>query len=122
MKLKFLADVNVEKSVIDLVRETECDIIWIAETNLAMRDNEILDLANKEDRILITNDKDFGELVFWQKKVTIGIILFRVKGQDTQKKCFLFRELLRKFEDKIRNNFVIISDNKFRFIPLKREE
>jgi len=87
--------------------------------NPVMRDNEILDLANKEDGILITNDKDFGELVFWQKKVPIGIILLRVKGQDTQKKCFLFKELLRKFEDKIYNNFVIISDNKFRFIPLK---
>jgi len=89
MKVKFLADVNVEKEIIDLIREMGYNILWIAESNPTMRDNEVLDLANKEKRILITNDKDFGELVFWQKKLTVSIILFRVKGQNTQKKCFL---------------------------------
>jgi len=77
MRVKFLADVNVEKAIVDLIREMGYNIIWIAESNPTMRDNEVLDLANKEKRILITNDKDFGELVFWQKRVMRGLILFK---------------------------------------------
>jgi|GEM_PF-3298768 len=45
MKVKFLADVNVEKAIVDLIREMGYNIIWIAESNPTMRDNEVLDLA-----------------------------------------------------------------------------
>lgn len=48
-----------------------------------MDDADLLMMAKQENRIL-TNDKDFGELVFLQKKLSLGILLLRVKGQSTK--------------------------------------
>ena len=42
-------------------------------------------MANNENLVIVTNDKDFGEIVFRQKSVSIGIILIRVKSQDVRK-------------------------------------
>ena len=77
-------------------------------------------MANTEKRILITNDKDFGELTFLQKRLSTGIILFRVKGQATDSKVKLIRKLLREYNDKLLNHFVVVSKTKFRFILMGR--
>lgn len=68
--MKFLADVNVEKSVIEEIKLLGYDVKSVTSINPAMSDTEVLKIANSEDRILITNDKDFGEIVFRQKLLT----------------------------------------------------
>jgi len=88
-EIKFIADVNVEKPTVEkptveYLSKQGYDIKWIPDINCEMTDDELLQLANKEKRILITNDKDFGEIIFLQKKLTTGIILFRVKIQKSQ--------------------------------------
>lgn len=70
-------------------------------------------------RIIITNDKDFGEIVFYQKKIAYGIILLRVKGQNSSEKIILLDKLLENYLDKIANHFVVLTKTKFRFIPLE---
>jgi hypothetical protein len=77
-----------------------------------------LQLANQEKRILITNDKDFGELIFLQKRISAGAILFRVKGQRTQEKIKLMKKLLMGYRDKLLNHYVVISKVKIRIVPL----
>lgn len=66
--IKFVADVNVEKAIVDYLLEEGYDVKWIPDYNCEMLDEELLHLSNKEKKILITNDKDFGELIFLQKK------------------------------------------------------
>ena len=75
-------------------------------------------IAQKENRILLTNDKDFGEIVFRQKLVSSGIILFRIKGQDTREKIKLLREVLISHKDRMSNRFVVIAKEKVRFTPI----
>ena len=112
--LKFLADVNVEKTLVDFLREHDFDIIWIPDYDCTLIDEDLLKFANKEKRILITNDKDFGELVFQQRKLSSGIILIRVKGQEVNKKLRYLKKLVRFYKDKIKNHFVVISDRRIR--------
>ncbi len=76
-------------------------------------------IANKENRILITNDKDFGELVFLQKKLSTGIILLRIKGQKAGNKVSRIKKLLQNYSDKLSRHFVVLMKKKFRFIPLE---
>lgn len=83
-----------------------------------MTDDELLELANKEKRILITNDKDFGELIFLQKKLTTGIILFRVKIQKSQEKMKLMKKLLMGYREKFFNHFIVITKDRIRLIPI----
>ena len=84
-----------------------------------MADEDFLKIANAEKRILITNDKDFGELTFLQKKVSAGVILLRVKGQVSQDKVKLIEKLLRNYTNKLSNHFIVITKSKIRFILLE---
>jgi predicted nuclease of predicted toxin-antitoxin system len=118
-ELKFLADVNVEQSIIETIRQIGYEVKAVKDINLCMKDEEILKLAQKESLILVTNDKDFGELIFRKKLLTEGIILFRCKGKNSQEKGKLIKKLLMGYRDKINRHFVVITNKKLRFIPIK---
>jgi len=119
VNIKFIADVNVEKTAVDYLLMRGYDIKWIPEYSCEISDEDLLQLANTEKRILITNDKDFGELIFLQKKLSTGIILFRVKGQRPHEKVKLTRKLLQGYQNKLLHYFIVITKNKFRFIPME---
>jgi len=116
--IKFLADVNIEKPLIDYLLKQGYDIKWILDYNCEMLDEDLLQLANQEKRIFLTNDKDFGDLIFLQKKLSAGTILFRVKGQNSQDKIKLMKKLLMGYRDKLLNHYVVITKLKIRIIPL----
>jgi len=118
-KIKFLANVNVEKPLIDFLNEKGFDIKWVTNIDKRMPDDRVCEIANSEQRIIITNDKDFGEIVFYQKKIVHGIILLRVNGQNSSEKIILLEKLLENYSDKIANHFVVLTKTKFRFIPLE---
>lgn len=116
--MKFLADVNIEKTIVDELRRIGYDIVWIVDENPYLDDMSIFKIAQNENRILLTNDKDFGEIVFRQKLASAGIILLRIKGQDTRKKIKLLRKVLISYHDRISKHFVVITKEKVRFIPI----
>jgi predicted nuclease of predicted toxin-antitoxin system len=117
--MKFLADVNVEKPVVDILVKLGHDVARMPDIDCMMEDEGVLALAVKEARILITNDKDFGELVFLQKKLSSGIILFRVKGQATQEKAHLIQRILKDHGSKLFGHFTTVTKDKVRFVPLE---
>jgi predicted nuclease of predicted toxin-antitoxin system len=118
-KIKFLANVNVEKPLIDFLNKKGFDVKWVTSIDKRMPDDRVCEITNSEQRIIITNDKDFGEIVFYQKKIAYGIILMRVKGQNSSEKIILLDKLLENYLDKIVNHFVVLTKTKFRFIPLE---
>ena len=117
--IKFLADVNIEKELVDYLTGQGYDTKWIPDYDCEMLDEDLLRMANFEERIFITNDKDFGELIFLQRKLSTGVILFRVKGQRTRDKVKLIRKLLERYGTKLLYHFVVATKNKFRFIPME---
>ncbi|OGP91526.1 MAG: hypothetical protein A2157_08700 [Deltaproteobacteria bacterium RBG_16_47_11] len=108
----------MEKPLVDYLSKQGYDIKWIPDYNCEMADKDLLQWANEEKRILITNDKDFGDLIFLQKKLNVGTILFRVKGQKSLKKIELMKKLLMGYRDKLLNHYVVITKLKIRIIPL----
>ena len=117
--LKFLADVNIEKQIVDFLIESDFDIKWIPDYNIKMTDEELLKLAANEERILLTNDKDFGYYIFLQNRPVNGLILFRIKGQNPGKKISNLKELLGNYRNKIDNHFIVITEKKIRFTPMR---
>ena len=103
--MKFLADENIEKPVVEYFRGEGHDVLWIAEIQKAITDEEVLSITRREKRILLTNDltndKDFGELIFLQKKVTSGIVLLRFKTEDALSKVMVLRKVLSTYIDKL---------------------
>ena len=117
--LTFLADVNVEKRIVDALRELGHDVTWIPDYDCGMSDRALLKLAVAEQRVLITNDTDFGELFFRHRVVSSGVILLRVDADNTLVKVTLLKNLLLRHSEKVKNSFVIISRKRFRIIPLE---
>ena len=77
-------------------------------------------MASIENRIIVTNDKDFGELTFFQRKPSSGIILFRINEQNVRIKITILKNMLLKYPEKFCNHFVVIARKRIRFIPLEK--
>ena len=62
--MKFLADEGVDKQIVDRLRQDGHSVWYVAEMEPGISDDEVLTIANQENAILLTADKDFGELIF----------------------------------------------------------
>lgn len=94
--MKFLADECCDLSMVNRLREEGHDIDYIQQTEPGISDNEVLANALREKRVLITEDKDFGELVYRFKKPAYGIILLRFHPRDKQRKLLRISQLINK--------------------------
>lgn len=95
--MKFIADENLGVEVPKFLRSLGIDIISVVEVAPAKPDPDILSLANNQQRILVTLDKDFGELVFKEGLAHFGVILFRLRDESIEnKKKVLLKTLTSK--------------------------
>lgn len=111
--MKFLTDENIAKSVVNSLRKAGFNVKDIKEENLqGTNDKDILNLANNENRIIITHDKDFGNILYSQNVQHKGIILIRLKNQSPTNATKILLNLLNSgIKDKISDNLIIISEN-----------
>lgn len=77
--MRFLADENFPGDAVAALRATGYDVAWVREEAPGSADREVLAKATGEKRVLLTFDKDFGELA-WRAKLptTSGVVLFRI--------------------------------------------
>jgi len=121
--VKFLTDESVEKPVVDWLRNQSFDVMYIAEKTPCISDDEdVLRLANNEDRVLITNDKDFGELVFHQARIALGIILIRATNEKSSNKVRLVREVLEKVGNKLAGSFIVVNEAGIRMKKISKRQ
>ena len=73
-------------------------------------DDEILSKAENEKRVVITNDKDFDELVFWSRRTAIGITIIRTWATDSKKRFELVKDVLSEAEGK----FIVVREGQVR--------
>ncbi|MBI4689295.1 MAG: DUF5615 family PIN-like protein [Nitrospirae bacterium] len=82
--MKFLANENVAGDAVAALRGKGHDVLWIRTDSPGYDDRTILARAVEENRILITFDKDFGELAFHSHlPANCGIILFRISAPSS---------------------------------------
>ncbi len=96
------------------LREDGYEIEAIVELNPGINDEEVLNLANEMEAILLTEDKDFGELTYRLEKPNQGIILIRLSGIQIEEKIEKIRIVLEKHLQDLRGKFTVISQDKVR--------
>ncbi len=116
--VKFLVDENIPMEAVTKLHKGGIDIRSVTEVKCGMDDNDVLSLANKEGRTLITCDKDFGELIFKRKEKCSGIILLRIHPQTTDYVTRILRKVMAINID-FKNSFCVVEQNRVRVIPLK---
>ena len=112
--LKFLIDESSGVKLYKFLLEKKYDVKFVSEIMPGTEDIEILKYAEKEKRVLITNDKDFGELIFRLKMPSSGVILLRLKKNIPINRIKYTLNLIENFSDKLKNNFVVVKENQVR--------
>jgi predicted nuclease of predicted toxin-antitoxin system len=82
--MQFLANENFPLDVVEALRSGGHDVAWIRTDAPGSKDPEILQRAVAENRVLITIDKDFGDLAFqFGLPASCGIVLFRLQASSS---------------------------------------
>ena len=112
--MNLVADEGIDKPIVDALRNKGFDVIYILETNPGAEDDFILTLAYAQKRILITQDKDFGELVYRLKQAYYGVILIRLQGYAPDLKAEIITSLLLQHANELVGAFTVIQPNAIR--------
>jgi len=76
--VKFLVDESVDKEIVDGLRSEGHIVLSISEIKPSIADTEVMSIANDESALLLTADKDFGDLIFRQGLPSYGVVLIRL--------------------------------------------
>lgn len=112
--LKFVLDVGVGHKVSAFLAENGYDVISILNIDPAMPDTDILFIAERDQRMVVTMDKDFGELVYRSQQRHQGILLLRLEDATGDEKVLVMQEILEKYADAISGKFCVFQNGRLR--------
>jgi predicted nuclease of predicted toxin-antitoxin system len=112
--MKFLADENIIQPVVDALREQGYVVGYITELSPGIDDDVILEKAFDKDYVLLTEDKDFGELVYRIKHRFRSVVLIRLHGLSAQSKVRILTTAIKEHGTEFSGNFIVISYNTIR--------
>ena len=107
--MRLLVDEGVDGPIVARLRNDEHQVWYVAEMAPGIPDEAVLDLANQEQAVLITADKDFGELIFRQQRLSPGIILIRLAGLTAGEKASLVSEVVKDHEAELAQAFTVLT-------------
>ena len=115
--MDLVADENVDASIVTALRGANHRVIYVRELDPGIDDAQVLEIANSCDAVLLTSDKDFGELVFRQGLLHAGVVLYRLAGLASERKAGLLLSVLQTHGDALRGAFTLVSPTQVRIRP-----
>lgn len=107
--MKILADENVEGEIVAALRQAGHSVSDIKETSPGIEDTSVLRIAADLGSILLTNDKDFGELIYRDRLVSKGVILLRFGKLEIAERIELLLGVLKDRESELNGAFTVIT-------------
>jgi predicted nuclease of predicted toxin-antitoxin system len=112
--MRFLVDECTGQAVARWLRARGYDTLSIYESARGSTDDEVVQRAFAENRILITNDKDFGEKVYREGWPHHGIILLRLADERAANKIAVVEKLLDSHQSVLAGRFVVVTETRIR--------
>jgi predicted nuclease of predicted toxin-antitoxin system len=106
--VKLLADESCAGPVIRALRAAGHDLVVIAEVAKGAPDEWVMDRAFAEGRILITEDRDFGELVYASLRPTAGVLFVKFHSRARRAKPAAVVEAVAKLGERLRGGFAVV--------------
>jgi predicted nuclease of predicted toxin-antitoxin system len=114
--MRFLIDECVGTSVSAYLKSENHIVFCVFDEFRGASDEQLLQKCFDENYILITSDKDFGEMIYKNKKVHKGIILIRCSPNNFKQKNIVLTKLILNYSDKLEINFVVVTNENVRII------
>jgi predicted nuclease of predicted toxin-antitoxin system len=112
--VRWLADECVAAPLVAFLRLGGHDVLYVAETAAGFGDADVIDLALGENRLLLTEDKDFGELVFRRKRPVPGVVLMRVGPENPALKAMRLAAAIERYGKGLFGRYIVIEEGRFR--------
>lgn len=113
--MRFLVDECTGSKVAEWLLSENHEVFSVFDESRGMTDDEVLSKVFDENWILITNDKDFGEMIFRERRGHHGVIFMRLDDERAANKIEVLRRLLENYADKLPEQFVVVTETKVRF-------
>jgi predicted nuclease of predicted toxin-antitoxin system len=113
--MRFLVDECAGPAVADWLRSQGYDVLSIYDYAPGLDDEAVIEKGFSEGRILVTNDKDFGEKVYRERKPHHGVILMRLNDERSISKIRVLKRLLENHSKRLPEQFVVVTEKKVRF-------
>ena len=107
--MKFLADAHISREMVAMLRDLSHDCLDADAIPVRMPDVDVLRMAADDQRIVVTSDKDFGELVFVHGIACLGVVLIRVALADESVRVAHVRSLWPTVLSRLPGSFVTIT-------------
>ena len=117
-RYRFLVDECIGRRFHRLL-EMKYDSMFVGDWRRGAEDIEVVLKAIDDDRIIITEDKDFGEIIFKYRLVPPGLILFRTRTTNPQRRLDLLEKVLKKVDPY--EKIIVISEKAIRVRPIPTE-
>jgi predicted nuclease of predicted toxin-antitoxin system len=112
--MHLLADKSVDQPVVERLHADGHEVVAIAEMEPSMADEAVLTMANQRRAVLLTADKDFGELVFRQGRIAAGVLLLRLAGLSPATKATMVSAVVREHGSELPEAFTMVSPGMLR--------
>lgn len=113
--MRFLVEKYIDPALAKWLREQGYEVFSVYDEARGLDDDAIIEKAVAENWILITNDKDFGEKIYRGRRPNRGVILLRLDDERAAVKIDILQHLLRRYADRLPNQFVVVTETKVRF-------
>lgn len=112
--MNIVADENLDKQIVARLRADGHDVSYIAELDPGIDDDTVLRQSRVTNAILLTADKDFGELVFRQRQLHSGVVLIRLSGLTPGEKAGIVAAAFQSHGQAMRGQFAVVSERSIR--------
>jgi len=119
--MRFLADESCDFAVVRALRRDGHDVLAVSESQQRSVDQEVLELALRENRVLLTEDKDFGRLVFAARAGSPGVILIRFPASARGMLTAAIRRLVAERGSQLEKAFVVLQPGSMRISASPRD-
>jgi predicted nuclease of predicted toxin-antitoxin system len=113
--MRFLVDECSGPAVAEWLREQGHQVFSVYDESRGMSDEDVIQMAFRENRILITNDKDFGEKVYRERRPHKGVVLLRLDDERAVVKKEVLKWLLDSFPERLAGQFIVVTEKSVRF-------
>lgn len=118
--MRWLIDECVDAALVARLRELGHDGVYMAEVAPRATDADVMSRAHREHRLLLTEDKDFGDLIFRQARPSAGIVLLRIGAPQRQQKEPRLIAAIERFGDALFGRYTVIEEGRFRWRTTKK--